>query len=32
MALNIYTFAGFVGALVVVLAYWANQAGPPAIP
>ncbi|MGN6147235.1 MAG: CBU_0592 family membrane protein [Rhizomicrobium sp.] len=26
MTLNIYTFVGFVGALVVVLAYWANQA------
>jgi hypothetical protein len=26
MVLNIYTFIGFVGALVVVLAYWANQA------
>jgi hypothetical protein len=26
MVLNIYTFVGFVGALMVVLAYWANQA------
>lgn len=26
MALNFYTLTGFVGALVVVLAYWANQA------
>ena len=26
MALDFYTFLGFVGALIVVLAYWANQA------
>lgn len=27
MALDVYTLIGFAGALVVVLAYWANQAG-----
>ncbi|HEY8950294.1 MAG TPA: hypothetical protein VIM56_15520 [Rhizomicrobium sp.] len=26
MALDIYTFVGFLGALVVLLAYWGNQA------
>ena len=26
MAFDLYTFIGFVGALVVVVAYWANQA------
>lgn len=26
MALDVYTFVGFAGALIVVLAYWANQA------
>lgn len=27
MALDIYTWIGLFGALIVVLAYWANQAG-----
>jgi hypothetical protein len=26
MALDVYTYTGLVGALVVVVAYWANQA------